>query len=126
MVCGVSQSVSRLGAVKVDVPPAAIALLPDAGFLEGLGRRRSVRICALRQVDIGYDRNVSHDTHIWCDQCRLPPPAKAAEIEVELVKGKPGDQLSPRFGLKGGQRRIAQLLIRSPIAGGNGVEEFLG
>src|SRR5262249_16420028 len=45
--------------------------------------------------------------------------------EVELVEGQPGHTLAVRLRLDRRQRRVAQLLIRRPVAGGDAVEQAL-
>jgi len=117
---------ARRRAVEVDVPPMAVLFLPDARFFKGLRRGRPVGVRALREADIGHEGDVAHDSNVRRDHRGEPPAPEPAQIEVELVKRQPGDQLSPRFGLKSRHRVVAQLLIGGPIARRNGVEEFLG
>src|SRR5207244_143296 len=66
-----------------------------------------------------------HDAHMRRRHRRVLLAAKAAEVEVELVKLHTLDQLAECLGLECGQRRIAELLIGGPVAGGDAVEQSL-
>src|SRR3954471_23474158 len=101
---------ARHRAMKVDVLPTAVLFLPDARFFKSLRRRRSVGIGTLSQADVGHHCDLAHEPNMRRDYRGEPLAAEPAQIEVELVKRQPSDQLSARFGLKSGQRGLAQLL----------------
>jgi hypothetical protein len=72
--------------MEMHVPPPAVLFAPNAGFLEGLRRRRAIGSSALRQADTSDDRHVAEDADMRGHERGLPSAAEPAEIEIELVE----------------------------------------
>jgi len=113
----------RDGAMKMDVPPATRAQVPNAGFFEGGRRGLAIAALALVEADAGDNRHVAQHAHARTAHCRLA--AFGAQLEIEAVELQALDELSPRLRLERRQTRIAQFLIGFPIGAGDTVEELL-
>jgi hypothetical protein len=112
--------------MKMDVLPAAINALPDAGLFGANRHWRIVSVEALHKPDVGNHRGVvakhSHLRRGHRGGARLRTSAK---VKVELVERHPLDQLTAGFRLEAGQFRVAQFLICAPVRSRNTVQQPL-
>src|SRR5438105_3162614 len=110
----------------MDVAPAAVAAVPEAGFFEGLRCRGAVGTDALDETYVGHKRHIAKKTDAGPGHGRLMRALDAAQIEIETVEGEAFDQLAPGLRLEGRKRRIAQFFVRGPVGAGDAVEQPLG
>src|SRR2546422_1450028 len=87
-------------AVKMHVPPTAVAALPDARFLDGLACRSAVGGQALVEAHVSDDGGVSQEAHLGRAHRRVVCSVNAAQVEVETMEAQPFDKLPPGLGLK--------------------------
>ncbi len=81
----------------------------------------------LDQADVADEGHVAAQAaHVRRDDRRVRFGIAARQIEVKLMKLHPRHQLATRLRFKGGERRIAQLLVGAPIAGRDAVQQLLG
>jgi len=111
--------------MKMHVLPAAIFLLPNSSFLDGSGHGGAVFPDSLIQANISDYRHIAHDPDSGRTHGRLMLSASAAKLEVKAMKVQTFDELPLGFRLKGGQSRIAELLVDSPIGVGNRIQQTL-
>jgi len=108
--------------MKMHVLPPAIFLLPNSSFLDGGGHGGAVFPDSLIQANISDHRYIAHDPDSGRTHGRLMLSASAAKLEIKAMKVQTFDELSLSFRLKGGQSRIAQFLVDSPIGMGNRIQ----
>src|SRR6516162_8732389 len=80
------QVLSDCRPMEMDVFPMAGLPLPDARFLAGDSRRRTVGAYALDEASIGHYRHIAHDAHPWRAHRSVVPPFDAAQLEVKPVE----------------------------------------
>lgn len=107
--------------------PVAADLLPDPRLFGPL-RHRPVRRVDLHQARVHDERRIrserAHDGRGHGD-LRLDLRRAGGEVEVELVKRQPVNQMPLAFGFEAGDIVGAQRGISFPLAGKDRVEEFL-
>ena len=111
--------------MKVYVSPLAVAALPDAGFFEAVRLRVAAGIDALNQAHVADDGRVVAEQSDSRRAQRVGSLGRAAgQFEVEAVEVEALDQLPAGLRLEGGERRIAQHLVRIPITAPDRVKQL--
>ncbi len=77
----------------------------------------------LHQPDIAHHGHVAQQADVGRAEGEVVSAADAAAVEVEAVEVHPLDQLAARFRLERRERRIAQFLVRLPVALGDAAEQ---
>jgi len=106
--------------------PLPVDLLPDSRLIGSHGDRRSIAVQLLHQAGITDDSDISNHANARRSCGREFGRAGARQIEIELVKWQPGNQMPVGFRFKTGDLLIAQAGIGRPVSSINGLQQFLG
>jgi len=108
--------------MEVNVSPAAVFPVPNAGFGKSCGSWNAVGPGLLVDSDVSHDPDIADDSDFWRRHGRLLPLASIGQVKVEAVESEAIDDVPACFGFKSREVRGTEFLVGRPITVCDGIE----